>query len=485
MDCEAVPSEPMVAPMSVPVISVEQMRQWEESSWDAGRSQSAVIQNAGQLVAHAALRMTRSEDRILILAGKGHNGDDARSAQPHLVGRRVKLLNVHKPAETFGELDSLLEKRPSLLIDGLFGIGLSRPLDPPWTDLIERMNQANLPILAVDVPTGLNANTGEPYNVAVLATRTITFAAPKSGLILPQSYTFAGKLEVAADIGLLPCPHTSDLQWTLPKDLADFPPTRRIDGHKGSFGHAAILAGSEGYHGAAVLASRAALRARPGLVTIFCDPSVFVPIASQSQAAMVHAFRPGTRLPESCTAQVIGPGLAAELDPGWKRFANEQWQSSPTPVVVDASALDWIEPGSTPLNSRRVLTPHPGEAARLLGTKASVIQENRVAALREISAKYGNCWVVLKGHQTLVGRSSGEVFFNSSGDAFLAQGGAGDVLAGFLGGLLAQPKLQVQPLKTIRYAVWAHGAAAEALTATHRTWTVEELLGKIGDVTPG
>jgi NAD(P)H-hydrate epimerase len=231
-----------------------------------------------------------------------------------------------------------------------------------------------------------------------------------------------------------------------------------------------------------VLASRGALRARPGLVTVFTDRIVYLPVASQCQAAMVHTFAAAT-LPESCSALVMGPGLANPLlDDYWKDFANEQWHSFPMPVLVDASALDWIKPGPTPLNSRRVLTPHPGEAARLLGTKPSVIQENRIAALREISAKYGNCWVVLKGHQTLIGRNSGEIFINSSGDPFLAQGGSGDVLAGFLGGLLAQSKLQANPLKTIRYAVWAHGHAAEHLTATGRTWTVEDLLTRIGDI---
>lgn len=471
--------------MSVPVISVAQMRQWEESSWDAGRSQSGVIQNAGKLAARAALRLTREDDRILILAGKGHNGDDARAAQPHLIGRRVKLLNIQIPGEILPELSALLEKRPSLIIDGLLGIGLNRPLDTRWAEIVERVNAANLNVLSIDVPSGLNADTGVPQNVAIVASATITFAAPKVGLLTSGSYAFTGKLEVAPDIGLLPCPFSSELQWTLPNDFVDFPPIRRADGHKGTFGHLAILAGSEGYHGAAVLASRGALRARPGLVSLFCEPAVYVPIASQSQAAMVHPFRVGFRLPETCTALVIGPGLA-HTDPNtdWKQFANEQWQTSPLPVVVDASALDWIEPGSSPLNSRRVLTPHPGEAARLLGKSSSSVQENRVSALREISAKFGNCWVVLKGHQTLVGRSSGEVFINSSGDPFLAQGGSGDVLAGYLGGLLAQPKLQAQPLKTIRFAVWAHGVAAEALTATRRVWTIEELLGRIGDITP-
>jgi NAD(P)H-hydrate repair Nnr-like enzyme with NAD(P)H-hydrate dehydratase domain len=143
--------------------------------------------------------------------------------------------------------------------------------------------------------------------------------------------------------------------------------------------------------------------------------------------------------------------------------------------------LEWVEKGATPLNSRRVLTPHPGEAARLLGTNSSAVQENRVAALRELSNRYGNCWIVLKGHQTLIGRSTGQIFVNSTGNPYLAQGGAGDVLAGFLGGLLAQPKLQAQPLKAIRYGVWAHGLAADRLTALGRTWTVEDLLNTIGD----
>src|SRR5688500_20015592 len=130
--------------MSVPVISVTQMRQWEQASWDAGRSQSAVINKAGQEVAKVALRLTRNDDRILILAGKGHNGDDARCAQPHLVGRRVKLLNLNDPQRSFEEVDSLLEKHPSLVIDGIFGIGLSRPLDAAWTELIERVNRAKI-----------------------------------------------------------------------------------------------------------------------------------------------------------------------------------------------------------------------------------------------------------------------------------------------------------------------------------------------------
>jgi hydroxyethylthiazole kinase-like uncharacterized protein yjeF len=149
-------------------------------------------------------------------------------------------------------------------------------------------------------------------------------------------------------------------------------------------------------------------------------------------------------------------------------------------MVVDASALDWLPSGKFPKNAIRVVTPHPGEAARLLQTTAQKIQKNRAESLREISRRFGNCWVVLKGHQTLIGRSRGEIFVNPSGNPHLAQGGSGDVLAGFIAGLLAQPELQADAEKTIRYAVWQHGAAADKLQAARANWVVEDLVDKIG-----
>lgn len=468
--------------MAVPVISVAQMRQWEQASWDAGRSQSEVISRVGQIVAERALRLTSPEDRILILAGKGHNGDDARCAQPHLVGRKVRLLTISDPAAELEHLVALLKRKPALIIDGLFGIGLNRPLDGGWIEIIEKINSSGLPVLAVDVPSGLNADTGDTEGMALYASVTLTLGAPKRGLLKSTSYPFVGRLEVVPEIGLIESTFTSDLNWTMPEEFATFPPARRVDSHKGSYGHVAIVAGSVGYHGAAVLAARGALRAQPGLVSVFCPEKVYTPIASQLQAAMVHPWAPGTPFPESTSAVVIGPGLAGpDVTEAVKEAVNDIWQNFPLPVIVDASALDWIEPGPTPLNSRRVITPHPGEAARLLETKASVVQENRVVALRELSSRYGNCWVVLKGHHTLVGRNSGDIFVNSSGNPFLAQGGSGDVLAGYLGGLLAQIKLQPHPLRTIRYAVWQHGATADLLCEKNPTWGVEELLQNLGN----
>jgi NAD(P)H-hydrate epimerase len=163
-------------------------------------------------------------------------------------------------------------------------------------------------------------------------------------------------------------------------------------------------------------------------------------------------------------------------------LVRELWQHLPAPMIVDASALDWLA-GTKPERADfvRVVTPHPGEAARLLGATAAQVQANRLEALREISAKLGNCRVVLKGQQTLIGRSTGSIVVNSSGNPQLAQGGSGDVLAGHLSGLLAQPAMQADPLKTISYGVWQHGEAADRLSRARSNWVVEELAAEIGN----
>ena len=458
------------------------MRRWEQLSWEKGCSQAEVIASAGRGIGRIARGLTQSEDLIIILAGKGHNGDDARGARAELSNRCVEVLEVGNPAHDLPLLERLLEQKPALVIDGLFGIGLTRPLDAAWTILVERLNRSDLPVLAVDVPSGLNADTGEPQPVAVKASLTATLGAPKRGLLATRASAFVGRLEVVTGIGLVPCPFSGDLLWTEPSDFEGFPPPRRVDGHKGTYGHVAICAGTQGYHGAAVLAARGALRAQPGLVSVFCDALVYLPVASQLQAAMVHPFEQPVHLPPSCSAIVIGPGLAAPNHADtWKRFLNEHWHESPLAVIADASALAWIEPGPTPAEYLRVITPHPGEAARLLNLKTDQVQADRLAAVRELSSRYGNCWVVLKGHQTLIGCGSGAVSVNPSGNPFLAQGGSGDVLAGFLGGLLAQRRLQADPLKAIRYAAWKHGEAADRLSEYSSNWTVEDLVATLGE----
>lgn len=465
--------------MAVPIISVAQMREWEEASWKAGISAHDVIDKVGRAVARRLQELTRPGEHILFLAGKGHNGDDVRAAQRHLGPERASvLIDVNEPAQGLEEFLGAAQG-VSWIVDGLFGIGLDRPLDEPWQKLIACVNAAGIPILAMDVPSGLNAENGAVEGAAISANLTLTVGAPKQGLL--QAAQWVGRLEVLTEVGLVSCPIQGELNWTLEKDFARLPPHRLAESNKGTYGHLAIYAGSFGYHGAAVLAGHGALRARPGLVTVYPQEQVYFPVAAQCQSIMVHPWRPGQDLPKSTTAILCGPGMAAaNLPDAVKDQIRNHWRKSLLPVIVDASALDWLPSGVTPAGAIRLITPHPGEAGRVLGSSAPRVQADRVLALRELSKKLGDCFVVLKGHQTLVGRANGNIFVNSSGNPWLAQGGSGDLLSGFVAGLLAQPDWQADPMTAIRYAVWQHGAAADRLAATRGNWTVEDLSRDLG-----
>ena len=468
--------------MPIPVISIAQMREWEAATWTTGQTEAEVIRRVGKRVERRARKLTRAGDTILFLVGKGHNGDDARAAAKEIESRHAKVLEMFLPDTDLLPLESALKKTPALIVDGLFGIGLNRPLSEAWQQIIATINASKIPVLAIDVPSGLNADTGETFGACIQAAVTLTVGAPKNGLLAPAAWPLAGRLEVTEDVGLVPCPFATDLNWTLPEDFEGFPPTRPITGNKGNFGHAAIVAGSFGFHGAAVLATRGAQRAQPGLVTLFTQEDVYYPVAAQLQSAMVNLWRSEVKLPESTSALLVGPGLAArDLPDEMRKAVRHWWRDLKFPFIVDASALDFLSAEPFQKNCIRVLTPHPGEAARLLNTTAAQVQASRRAALRELSRKYGNCWVILKGHQTLVGRSEGNIFTNPSGNAQLAQGGSGDLLSGFITGLLAQPALQTDVEKTLRYAVWQHGAAADKLSATRANWTVEDLAQEIGN----
>lgn len=452
------------------------MREWEAATWQAGQTEQAVIKRVGKAIAQAALSMTPPSGRILLLAGKGHNGDDVRAAQPHLAKRQLSLVEVNDPTR---ELARVKAEKADLIIDGLFGIGLNRPLDPAWCALIRAINEKGIPILSVDVPSGLNADTGETFGEAIRATVTLTVGGPKRGML--QAGEFVGHLIVASKVGLVPFPGQSDLQWITACDFTGFPPTRKVASHKGDYGHLAIFAGSLGFHGAAILAARGAARAQPGLISLITEERVFLPVASQLQSQMVHPWRTGTSLPPKVSAILFGPGLAApDLAPGWIESLSDLWLRAPCPVIVDASGLTFIPAGKIVSAAERIMTPHPGEAARLLNVSIEEVQQDRINALRELSRKFGDCRVVLKGYHTLIGTSSGAMMVNSSGNPFLAQGGSGDLLAGYLAGSIAQPDLRRTLDKTLSFAVWQHGETADQLTHTKTNWTVEDLATEIG-----
>lgn len=469
--------------MSLPVINIARMREWERATWDTGQTEAEVIRRVGKKIARRARKLTGADDLILVLAGKGHNGDDARAAVEHLENRRVELLDVAAPEKDLPRLEALLRQKPALAVDGLFGIGLNRPLDDAWKKFITTINDAKIPVLAVDVPSGLNADTGGIFGAAISAAVTLAVGAPKIGMLAQAAWPFTGRLEVLDDVGLVPCPLDGELQWTQPEDFENVPPRRPVASHKGSAGHLAIFAGSLGFHGAAVLAARAAQRAQPGLIMLFTLDAVYHAVAAQLQSVMVNLWKPVLKLDDSPGAVLVGPGLAApDVPEELKAMARRLCRDWPSPVVVDASALDWLSAQHTlQRHAVRVITPHPGEAARMLNSTPQKVQANRPGALRELSRRFGDCWVVLKGHQTLVGRSEGEIFVNSSGNPHLGQGGSGDALAGYIAGLLAQPALQPDAGKTICFAVWQHGRAADELQAKRANWVVEDLVAELGN----
>lgn len=464
-------------------MTVEQMRQWEQATWATGKKEWEVIQQVGRKLASHILQLTKASDRILIICGKGHNGDDARATVEYLTNRKVRLVQIHEPQRDFEALTVALEWNPDWIIDGLFGIGLNRPLDEQWQRLINTINNGRWKIIAIDVPSGLNAQTGQVMGAAIKATYTISLGAIKTGLLVYDNWIYTGRLILEPHIGLCPCPFQTQWLWITAEDFLDFPPPRPLPAHKGNFGHLVIIAGSLGYHGAAVLAARAAQKARPGLISLWTMEEVYIPVAAQLQAVMVHPLNKenSPKWPDKTTAFLFGPGLATVASTHPIRSIFQQiWYNFHGPVVVDASALEWLEPGPIQTQAIRVITPHPGEAARLLKSSVAEIQKNRTEALRTLSARFGNCIVVLKGYLTLIGSSEGPIYWNCSGNPYLAQGGSGDVLAGYLAGWLAQTTYGIDPNIAIRYAVWEHGAAADRLEYSVKAWTPEDLIVELG-----
>ncbi len=504
--------------MAIPVLTISQMRAWEHAGWAAGVREQDVIARVGQCVASKVYELVGGKGRVLLLAGRGNNGNDVRATLPHLDGFQIDLLEVEAPDKAQPDLERLLSLKPDLVVDGLFGIGLNRELSPDWCHFIETINASKSPVLAVDVPSGLNADSGGHFGAVINGTVTLTVGAPKRGLVQEVAVDSVGRLEVAGEVGLLPDPKevvgkSSGFRcedgwkfqeaWTTEEDFTDFPPRRGVNTHKGCSGHLVIVAGSLGYHGAAVLAANAAGAARPGLVTVITSPAAYPAVASHLAFAMVRAWSDPLELPAKASAVLVGPGLAGIDVPDWLRAQTLRWWSElPIPLVVDASALDWLAKdhrewwakssqsmlASDPLwlgnhlwlapAASRVITPHPGEAARWFPETAEIAKLSRFEIAHHLACASGIA--VLKGHQTLVRGKEPPTFINSTGNPGLAQGGTGDVLAGFMAGLLAQPALQRDPLHTARFAVWEHGAAADRLEANRRNWTAEALAGEIG-----
>jgi len=439
-----------------------------------------LMQRAGLAAAAAALDMAGTGS-VLVLAGPGNNGGDALEAAANLSQAGVEVSIVHLAAsgpvaaETARALaraqasdarflDALPASRGwALVIDGLFGIGLARPLSGTARELAIAINAAGCPVLALDVPSGLDADTGAvvgPDGVAVDATRTITFIADKPGLHTCAGRDVAGEILVAAldmDPALLP---PAAARVSAPELFAACLAPRRQDSHKGSYGDVAIVGGAAGMAGAPVLAARGALYAGAGRVFV----AAIEPGIGFDSAQPELMFRDAATFKDRDCMLVLGPGMGTGA--AATRLLVQALDGA-APLAIDADALNLIA-ASPDLQGRlqqrgapSLLTPHPLEAARLLGVTAAVIQGDRLAAAREMAARF-NAVVVLKGSGSVIAAADGSVAINPTGNPGLATGGTGDVLAGLCGALLAQGW---PAWEAALGAVWMHGAAADWLLA--------------------
>lgn len=471
-----------------------QMRRWEEATFAAGVGVLQVMELAGAAVAAHARRMARGGS-ILILAGKGNNGGDGLVAarRLHAWGCPVVVRLAEEPgtpecaaalAAARGSGVPFLQQAElpqalaaaGLVVDALLGFSLAGAPREPVAGLIEAANAAagrGVPVLAVDLPSGVLADTGQTPGVAVQATRTVTFGAPKRGLYTEPGATLAGRLAMA-DIGLLPLPDMGDVLAELasPVHLRDWLPLPGDAIHKGSRGRVLVIAGSRGMAGAAALSVRGALRAGAGLVTSavpacvqevvagLLPESMSVGLPDEGGMLAAHAADLVHTLAQGAGAVAIGPGLGRSM--GSREAVRAICRSLPLPLVVDADGLRALagEPHLLAAAAGpRVLTPHPAELAALLGRQTQEIQADRFAAVLAAAAATRSV-VLLKGRHTLVADPDGRLFINTTGHRALATAGSGDVLTGVVAALLAQG---LQPLQAAVVAACLHGLAGEAV----------------------
>lgn len=468
--------------------------------------------------------LRRKGARALIVAGKGNNGGDgfviARLLRKRGVKAEVVLLgraaDVSGDAErnlrafargrgAIGELASGADlgplarglERAVVVVDAIFGTGLNSPVRGLQAEAIEMINASGVPVFAVDIPSGLDANTGLPLGSCIQAEATATFGFAKIGQVLHPGTQFTGSLAVV-DIGLAEeaiaaNPPRGELME--PRDLAPLVPVRFPDAHKGDCGHVLVISGSYGKTGAPQLVSRAAARAGAGLVTLVGPASLYPVYAAGVLEAMTESLtdRDGrilfdegqlAALLAGKDAVVIGPGIGTHDD----AFRIVAWLLSraPCPIVLDADALTCLARDLGVLDraaSPAVLTPHPGEMARLTGLSAAQVQADRAGVARSFAVSHG-CTLLLKGARTVIaggtrpaddrgrarrrsplsrhGAGEGFVWVNPTGNPGMASGGMGDVLSGIIGGLLAQG---LTPDEAARLGAYVHGAVADAVAA--------------------
>ena len=485
-------------------VTAQQMQRLDQKTIESyGIPGIVLMENAGRGAVEIILeRFPHLLDRgVAVVAGKGNNGGDgfviARYLLNQGIAAKVFLLDDPKvlrgDAQTnykifvrmkgevilvpsssdFQNVKPDLEKA-GLLIDGIFGTGLDSEVRGYDREVIDYLNSLHKPVVAIDIPSGLDANTGKPLGTVVRATATVTFGLPKIGLLLPPGTEYAGDVRVI-DIGIprnlieeenIRCHLLEERQ--IRKWLS---PARRRDSHKGDYGHLLVLAGSVGKTGAAAMAGEAALRMGAGLVTVgiprSLNPILEVKLTevmteplpeTKEQTLSLKALPSILRLCENKRAVVIGPGSGTLKETEFLLF--RLIRALEIPIVVDADGLTALAARIktfAPKKSPLILTPHPGEMARLTGLTSKQVLGDRIRICRDFSREH-QVYLLLKGYRTLIATPQGEIFINPTGNPGMASGGTGDVLTGMIGGLICQG-FDISP--SLQMAVYLHGLAGD------------------------
>ncbi len=415
---------------------------------------------------------------LVIMCGLGNNGGDgfvlARVAKAQ--GLNVTVYEIERGEDTRQPIEAGLARKDWLavgeitifanqplnqevVVDAILGIGARSPLSPALQNAIIAINQSQRPVLSLDIPSGLDANTGATLEVCVKAEKTITFVGMKLGLVSGQGIEQVGELHFD-NIGVSTerYPHLTPVAWRLDfaQALAALP-HRKLTTNKGEQGHVGVIGGGQtGYSGAVCLAGEAALRAGAGLVSAVVAP-MSLPLLARAPAELMCYSSPNFKglknLWPRVSVFVLGPGLG---DNAWSKTFFQSALKLNKSMVVDADGLNWLARFPQKRNNW-ILTPHPGEAARLLRTTVPQIQANRLESVKALQEKYGGV-IVLKGAGTLIASEGEDIFLQAGGLPVLATGGTGDVLGGIIGGLVAQGMPLFQAAKL---GVSVHANAAE------------------------
>ncbi len=452
------------------------MRAAEEAAFARGITAEALMEQAGAGIARALAKFFPRPGRCLVFAGKGHNAGDAFVAARRLaeVGWQIETRLVY-PENELSSLTSqklhelnapparqslappiLAAGRPAILLDGLLGLGAHPPLREPIRAACREINslgQTGTCVIAIDLPTGLDGDSGAADDDCVRADLTITVACAKSGLVADSALDFVGRLEVVALEELTP-DETGAAQLATPETLRSLLPRRKFSSYKNQFGRLGIVAGSRGFTGAALMCSLGALRAGAGLVEVFVPEEIYEIIAGaappEAMVKPVKSYR--SLLKEPVDVWAIGPGLGKRRAAEVLRLIREAKQ----PMVVDADGLNLLaekKSGLKKMRGPRLLTPHPGEMKRLFPNE----KKSRAETAATFCEKY-HVTLLLKGSRTIVAEAGHPLSFNTTGNPGMATGGMGDVLTGVCGALLGA---KLSPYDAARLGAWVCGRAAE------------------------